>query len=251
MRAAGDRVGSSRRLAGPRAFGFVRAMCGRFTFTDPDAALRHLFGYDGPALDIAPRYNVAPTQLCTVVRPAPGCKRAIAALRWGLVPAWAKDRRIGASLINARAETLGEKPAFRAAFAKRRCLVPADGFYEWQGEGKDKRPFRIALAGNRPFALAGIWERWRDPAAADAVPVESFAIVTCEAAPAIAAIHHRMPVIVPPEHFAAWLDAEGRPAAAVAPLLVPYAGGDLVAQAVGARVNNARNDDPDCLAPAA
>ncbi len=228
--------------------GFALPMCGRFSFTNPDEALRRLFGYDGPALDIAPRYNIAPTQLCTAIRLAPAGKRAIAQLRWGLLPSWAKDRKIAASLINARAESLAEKPAFRAAFAKRRCLIPADGFFVWTGEGKAKRPYRIVLAGGAPFAFAGLWERWRDPAApADAAPVDSFTIVTTDAAPSIAAIHHRMPAILPPEHFARWLDAENNPPPAVQALLARYAGDDFVAHAVADRVNNARNDDAACL----
>ena len=227
-------------------------MCGRFSITDPDEALRALFGYNGPPLDMAPRYNVAPTQSVPVVRLGENGARAIAQLRWGLVPAWAKEIGIGARMINARAETVAEKPAFRAAMKARRCLVPADGFYEWQGVAGKKQPYRITIAGGRPFAFAGLWERWRDPAGPkDAAPVETFAIVTTAAAPAIARIHERMPVMLTQrEDLEAWLDAAANPPDKVQKLLAPYAGQDLAAEAVSTKVNNARYDGPDCIASA-
>ncbi|MCW5771684.1 MAG: SOS response-associated peptidase [Rhodospirillaceae bacterium] len=230
-------------------------MCGRFSITDPDEAMRDLFGYKGPLLDFAPRFNVAPTQSVPVVRLNESGKRAMATLRWGLVPSWAKELGIGAKMINARAETVAEKPAFRAAFKSRRCLVPANGFYEWKAEGGKKQPYRVILgkpAHPLPFAFAGLWERWRDPAAAkDAPPIDTFTIVTTDAAPAIAHIHDRMPVMLRRrEHLEAWLDSAGRPAEAVKDLLAPYAGDDLFAYPVSAKVNNARYDGPDCVAPA-
>lgn len=229
-------------------------MCGRFTITDPEDAIRRLFGYDGPPLGLIPRYNVAPTQIVPVVRVSEAGKRGIAMLRWGLVPGWAKDLGAGAKMINARADTVAEKPAFRAAYKARRCLIPADGFYEWQEvpgapSKAKKQPYRILRQEAAPFAFAGLWERWRDPAgAADTPAIETFTIITTDAAPSIAAIHHRMPVMLTrPEQFAVWLGtAAGDPAA----LLAPYDGNDLTTVAVSTKVNNARHDAPDCLDPA-
>jgi putative SOS response-associated peptidase YedK len=230
-------------------------MCGRFSITDPDEALRDLFGYNGPPLDLAPRYNVAPTQSVPVVRVNEQGQRGIALLRWGLVPYWAKDLRIGAKMINARAETVAKQSAFRDALKARRCLVPADGFYEWEADGAVKQPYRVVIgdpAHPRPFAFAGLWERWRDRAKPrDAEPLESFTIITTDAAPAIARIHDRMPVMLRRrEDLEAWLDVANHPPAEVQKLLKPYAGADLAAIAVSAKVNNARYDAPDCIAPA-
>ncbi len=231
-------------------------MCGRFLITDPDEAFRSLFGYNGPPLDFKPRYNVAPTQSVPVVRLNREGQRAIAEMRWGLIPYWAKEAKIGAKMINARADTVAEKSAFKEALKQRRCLIPANGFYEWKTDGKTKQPHRIVLgdaAWPRPFAFAGLWERWRDPAAdEDAAPVVSFTIITTDAAPAIAHIHDRMPVMLTRrEELEAWLDAAKHPPAEVQKMLQPYAGRDLAAFPVSARVNNHRNDDPECAAPLA
>jgi putative SOS response-associated peptidase YedK len=193
-----------------------------------------------------------------VVRLGEAGRRGIALLRWGLVPYWAKDLKIGAKMINARAETVATLPAFREAYRARRCLIPADGFYEWKVDASDKKakqPYRVVLgdpAHPRPFAFAGLWERWRDRSQPkDAPPIESFTIVTTEAAPAIAHIHDRMPVMLRRrEDLEAWLDAANNPPEKVAPLLAPYAGGDLAAIAVSAKVNNAKYDEPDCIAAA-
>lgn len=229
-------------------------MCGRFTITDPQEGLRALFGANDPP-ELKPRYNVAPTQTVAVVRLNENGARGIAMLRWGLIPSWAKEAKIGAQMINARADTVAEKPAFRAAFKARRCVIPADGFYEWTAAGKVKRPWRILLgdpAHPRPFAFAGLWERWRDPAAAkDAPLVETFTLITTDAAPAIAQIHHRMPVILTQrDEIDAWLDPAKTPAPDAGKLLKPYAGSDLKAFAVSTKVNNARFDGPECLEPA-
>jgi putative SOS response-associated peptidase YedK len=235
-------------------------MCGRYSITDPDEALRGLFGYNGPPMDFAPRYNVAPTQSVPVVRLNHEGKRAIVAMRWGLIPSWAKEAKIGSMMINARADTVAAKPAFRAAFKARHCLVLANGFYEWQApasaeKGAKKQPYRIVLgdaARARPFAFAGLWERWRDPAAGkDAPPLDTFTIITTNAAPAIAHIHERMPVMLTErDEFEAWLEAEKTPPAEAQKLLLPYAGPDLAAYAVSTKVNNARYDGADCVAPA-
>ncbi len=234
-------------------------MCGRFSITDPDEALRALFGYNGPPMEFAPRYNVAPTQMVPVVRHNSEGKRAIAAMRWGLIPYWAKDARIGAKMINARAETVATNGTFREAFKSRRCLVLADGFYEWDTtakvpKGAKRQPYRVVI-GNavraRPFAFAGLWDRWRDRAAGkDAPPVVSFTIITTSAAPAIAHIHDRMPVMLSRrEDFEAWLDSANHPPEEAQKLLKPYAGPDLAVFPVSPKVNDHRNDDPDCAKP--
>lgn len=239
-------------------------MCGRFSITDPDEALRALFGYNGPPMDFPPRFNVAPTQSVPVVRLNHEGKRAIAPMRWGLIPFWAKDMKIGAKMINARAETIATQPAFREAFGARRCLILADGFYEWNTrvkvpKGGTKQPYRVVIGGEaangairaRPFVFAGLWERWRDRAQGkEAPPVDSFTIVTTAAAPAIAHIHERMPVMLTRrEDFEAWLDPEKTPPAEAQKLLKPYAGADLAVYPVSPKINDHRNDDPDCAAP--
>lgn len=232
-------------------------MCGRFSITDPDEALRALFGYNGPPMDFQPRYNVAPTQEVPVVRLNREGKRAIAKMRWGLVPFWAKDLKIGAKMINARAETIATLPAFREAFKARRCLVLADGFYEWNAaekapKGAKKQPYRVVIGDERrarPFVFAGLWERWRDRAQGkDAPPIDTFTIVTTAAAPAIAHIHDRMPVMMNKrEEFEAWLDAEKTPPAEAQKLLKPYAGPDLAVYPVTSKVNDYRYEEPDSV----
>ena len=220
-------------------------MCGRYCYTLPVEAMRRLFEF--PELpNLMPRWNVAPGQGVPAVRMrADGRGRELAILTWGLVPPWADDPKIAYRMINARAETVQEKPAFRHAFRRRRCLLPADGFYEWMPPApgaKAKQPWRIGLPGDAPFAFAGLWEQWMGK---DGSEIESCTIVTTEAAPAIAHIHARMPVILAPGSHAAWL--AGEPDAAAA-LLRPY-GGELVARPVSTRVNDVRNDDPSLLDP--
>lgn len=216
-------------------------MCGRFSLTTPTEGLRALFGFD-ELPNLPPRYNIAPTQDVAAVRLAGTDPRPTFTLfRWGLIPAWAKDPSIGSRMINARAETVAEKPAFRNAFRRRRCLIPADGFYEWEKRADGgKQPWRITLEGGVPFAFAGLWEHW---SGADGSEVESCTIVTTEAAAGIAGIHERMPVILDPGEFAAWLG--GTPAEAQS-LLHPYQGA-LAAYPVSARVNSVRNDDASLL----
>jgi len=229
-------------------------MCGRFTLRAPAHELAAAFGVDARA-NLAPRYNIAPTQPVAVVRAAASAgeppARAFALLRWGLIPAWARDPSIGARMINALAETLAEKPAFRAAFRARRCLVLADGFYEWQkpardeGRGAAKQPWFIHRADDAPFAFAGLWERWTGP---NGAAIESCAIVTTEANARRAPIHDRMPVIVPPKAHGAWLDCRhGAPERAAA-LLRPAPDDALVAHRVSRRVNSPANDDSACVA---
>ena len=221
-------------------------MCGRFTLRTPAHRLAEAFGVDALP-NLAPRYNIAPTQDVVAIRHADD-GRELTMLRWGLIPGWAKDPAIGARMINARAETVAEKPSFRAAFRQRRCLVAADGFYEWRKTAEapkaPKQPYYIRLASGEPFAIAGLWERWRDPAGET---VESCTLITTEANPELASIHHRMPVILAPADYDAWLEPHPASAAALHDLLRPYPGAEMVAFPIGRHVNNVRNDDPACI----
>lgn len=215
-------------------------MCGRFTLTRPAREVADHFGLaDAPPL--SPRYNVAPTQQVFAVRGGPAGAAGVM-LRWGLLPPWAKDLRDGVRMLNARAETVADKPAFRAAFRRRRCLIAADGCYEWESVGGKKRPVHFRLRDGGVFALAGLWEAWQGPAG----PVESCAVLTTRANELVAAVHDRMPVIVARERYAAWLAAE-TPAEELAPLLGPWPAEGMLAVAVGAYVNNARHEGPQCL----
>jgi putative SOS response-associated peptidase YedK len=223
-------------------------MCGRFTLTDPDPEVAVQFGLaEMPALE--PRYNIAPTQPVAAVRVvAEAAARELVLLRWGLIPFWAKDPEIGARLINARAETVAEKPAFRDAFKRRRCLVVADGFYEWQKQEGKKQPFYIRLRAGRPFAFAGLWERWR---AADASIVESCTLLTTGPNELMRPLHNRMPVILRPGDYELWLDPAVGQAELLQPLLVPYPAEEMEAYPVSRRVNSPDNDDPACVEPLA
>jgi len=218
-------------------------MCGRFSLTTPTEGLRALFGFD-ELPNLPPRYNIAPTQPVAGVKLAGKTpKPTFTLFRWGLIPSWAKDPAIGSRMINARAETVAEKPAFRAPFRRRRCLIPADGFYEWEKlpDGR-KQPWRITLEGGVPFAFAGLWDDWLG---ADGSEVESCTIVTTDAAPSIAKIHHRMPVILDPADFGMWLRGTTDEAQA---LLHPYRGA-IAAYRISTRVNSVRNDDEAILEP--
>jgi putative SOS response-associated peptidase YedK len=173
--------------------------------------------------------------------------RALAMLHWGLVPSWAKERSIGARMINARGETLREKPSFRNAYKRRRCLVLADGYYEWQRSGSVKQPFFISLASGEPFGMAGLWESWRDPATGG--PLESCCIVTTAPSASVAHVHDRMPVIIPAGAYAEWMDAANADVERLDRLLVPWAADGLVARPVSRRVNDARNQGADLVEP--
>lgn len=223
-------------------------MCGRFTQARPWSDLVELYRITEPVTASAPsrRYNIAPTHDVAVVRAADVSEgRVLVALRWGLVPPWARDPAQGARLINARAETVAEKPAFRAAVRARRCLVIADGFYEWQaGRGRTKRPYHIAAPDGQSLAFAGVWERW---SRGDAAPLETCAIITTAATPDLAGIHHRMPAILPPADQDLWLDRTA-PVEEACQVLRPYAGA-LGARPVSRWVNAVDHDDPACIAP--
>ncbi len=221
-------------------------MCGRFTLAAQPALIAEAFGLSGVP-DLAPRYNIAPTQISPVVRElAIGAARQLDLLRWGLVPSWAADPALGSRLINARSETVAEKPSFRSAFRQRRCLVPADGFYEWAKVGKARHPWYFRRSDGAPFALAGLWERWRAPGGE---ALETFTILTTDANEVVAPVHPRMPVILPPQAYEAWLDPELIETGHLAPLLVPARPGFLIGYPVSQRVNAPLHDDPGCIAP--
>ena len=189
------------------------------------------------------RFNIAPTQEAPVVRMGAAGEREIALLRWGLVPYWAKDLKVGTKMINARSEGVAEKPAFRAAVQKRRCIVPATGFFEWQGEAGRKQPFAITLPGAPLFAFAGLWETWKPQ---EGEPVQTFTIVTTDANSHVAKIHDRMPVILPMDAVDTWLTG---PTDAALALLKPYEG-DTSLRAVGKFVSNVNHEGPECLSDA-
>ncbi|HEY1014887.1 MAG TPA: SOS response-associated peptidase [Herpetosiphonaceae bacterium] len=213
-------------------------MCGRYSiFTQPQQLAERFEASLAPEL-LAPRYNAAPTQLLPVI--TNHGERRIQLLRWGLVPSWADDPSIGSRMINARAETLEDKPAYRTAFAKRRCLVLADGFYEWQKVGGGKVPVRFKLASGEPFAFAGLWESWDTP---EGEPLLSFTIVTGEPNELVAPVHNRMPVILTAETERTWLE-DGAGGEAWKAALRPYPAELMESYAVSKLVNSPGNDSP-------
>ena len=224
-------------------------MCGRFAFYSPHEAVQRFFGIDDPPLPRPARWNIAPGGDIVVVRVAADGQRSLVAMHWGLVPSWTRARDGRARLINARAETLAEKPSFRAAFRRRRCLVPADGYYEWRQEPHGKQPYLIQAQDGVPFGMAALWESWRDPVSGE--PLTSCAIITCAATGAVQHIHERMPVVLAPTDFAPWLDPAATDPAAPTALLAAPSGVALRAVPVSRRVNSPRNDDPELLLPAA
>lgn len=226
-------------------------MCGRYVLTSPAEALRKLFDFvEQPNLE--PRINIAPTQDAPVIRQRrqPAGERSLQALRWGLVVPGAENLSGGAKMINARGETVAKLPSFRTAFRRRRCLVPANGFYEWRPGDTTKQPHLIARPDGAPFAFAGLWERWTPPAgsaaAAERPYVDSFTIVTTAANQALAPLHHRQPVIVASDDYAVWLDPDAEAAALLA-LLKPVPEDFLVYVPVDRRINNFRNDEAALL----
>lgn len=228
-------------------------MCGRFTLrTSGQAVAKHFELAETPLFE--PRYNIAPTQPAPVVRidSATG-RRALAWLRWGLVPSWAKDLAIGNQLINARCETVADKPAFRQAFRRRRALIVADGFYEWQRQGKHKQPFYMSAADGLPLAFAGLWERWEPPSQqagggqSHGGSLETCTIVTTDANERLRALHDRMPVILPRDSWPTWLDQGFDDAAALQELLRPCPADRLVIYPVSPWVNRPANDGPRCI----
>lgn len=221
-------------------------MCGRYTQSASPALIAQAFGVEAHPL-FTLRYNIAPSQPVSAIRIEPGTTtRQPVLLRWGLIPSWAKDPKIGHQCINAKAETVAEKPAFRSAFKKRRCLIVATGFYEWQQQGRTKQPIWIGRRNQEPFAFAGLWEHWQP---AEGEPVETCTIITTEPNTLMAPIHNRMPVILASESYAQWLDPECHQIEPLKALLRPYANDDLIAYPVSTLVNNPRHDVPQCLEP--
>lgn len=219
-------------------------MCGRYSIGGVGEFDPADFGLPRFPPDLVVRYNVAPSQMAPVV--ANRSERKLEFFRWGLVPFWAKDPRIGNRMINARAETLAEKPSFRNAFRKRRCLVLADGFYEWKREGRVKSPYHIRLQAGIPFAFAGLWEAWTPPEGPD---LFTYAVVTTEPNPLMKTIHDRMPVILSPDAYSRWLDPEPCRPADLSDLLGPFPEDRMEAWPVSALVNSPENDLPECREP--
>ena len=219
-------------------------MCGRFTLTLDAATLQSIFRQFIIPAEVQPRYNIAPGQPILAV-PNGGERRAEHFL-WGLVPSWAKDPR-RYRFINARAETAAQKPAFRAAFRRRRCLVVADGFYEWQGSGKQRRPHYFTLQGQQPFAIAALWETWQGPHGEE---LDGCALLTTQANAVVAPVHARMPVILPPEAFAAWLTPGEVPPQHLQSLLKPFPAEAMQGWPVSTEVNSPHNDAPHLIAAA-
>jgi len=220
-------------------------MCGRFSLFSTGELIADQFGVVVDH-DLEPRYNIAPTQPVAAVRlTADGSTREFTYLTWGLIPSWAKDPKIGSRMINARSETVAEKPSFRAAFKRRRCLIPATGFYEWQKIGSGKQPMFIHATDGNPFGLAGLWEIWQS---ADGSVVHSCTILTTEPNELMASIHNRMPVIIEPEDYSMWLDPGPDPQDAQH-LLRSYPAQKMEAYPVSAAVNNPRNENPQCIQP--
>jgi putative SOS response-associated peptidase YedK len=221
-------------------------MCGRFTQTSSSSEIAKAFDLDRvPSLE--PKYNIAPTQqVAAILRSNPDSDREFKELRWGLIPSWAKDSKMGAKLINARAETVAEKPSFRSAFRHSRCLIIADGFYEWQKLEDGKQPFYIQRQDNLPFAFAGLYSIWQPP---DGETISTCTIITTEANEIMQPIHDRMPVILESANYDLWLDPTVQKPELLQPLLKPYKKDKLKTYPVSTKVNNSRHDSSECLKP--
>ncbi|MGH6718055.1 MAG: SOS response-associated peptidase [Alphaproteobacteria bacterium] len=217
-------------------------MCGRFTLRAKPEDVARAAGAGLGRLDVRPRYNIAPTQPVLAFRA--GAAEAVT-LRWGLIPSWAKDAAIGSRMINARAETVALKPAFRGPFRRRRCAIAADGFYEWQRTAGAKQPFFLRLVGDRPFAFAGLWDAWQGPEGT----IESCTIITTQANPLVQPIHDRMPVILTGDAILRWIATPAAAADGLRALLVPWPAEAMDAYPVSRRVNSPAHDDAACIAP--
>ena len=221
-------------------------MCGRYKLTVPFSEIVRLYGVTSVS-NLQPHYNIAPTQDIAVVRRHEH-SRQLAMLRWGLIPWWAKDAKLGLSTINAKAETVASKPAFRDAFKERRCLVIADGFYEWKKlDAKTKQPYLIQMRDHEPFAFAGLWDRWRDRA--KDVVLETATIITTEPNELCAPIHNRMPAILARDDYAAWLGEKPAEPAELLTMLKPYPAAEMEAIPIGRRIGNVKFDDPALIEP--
>jgi len=220
----------------------MRTMCGRYTLRTPVETLAEEFGISDPLPEIPTRYNIAPTQEVAAVLEEDE-ERKLEMLRWGLIPSWADDPAVGNRMINARSETAAEKPSFRTAFRKRRCLILADGFYEWQKTNGGKQPYYIRMKNGSPFAFAGLWESW-DKYGGE---IRSCTILTTDANEMVREVHHRMPVILPPETYDLWLDPDMRETELLLDLLRPYPDDGMEAYPVSRFVNSPSNDDERCI----
>jgi putative SOS response-associated peptidase YedK len=218
-------------------------MCGRYSLITSGHELAEVFDLS-QEFEWEAQYNIAPSQSVAVVRAGQG-GRQIDRVRWGLIPSWAKDQNIGNKLINARSETVAEKPSFRAAFRSRRCLIPADGFYEWKAAGNIKQPIRFTRPDLKPFGMAGLWESWTSP---EGEIIETCTVLTTEANDVVGPVHHRMPVILAPPTFEQWLGEGVSDVSSLLPLLRSAPNDLLVATPVSQYVNDARHNDPQCIA---
>ncbi len=222
-------------------------MCGRYRLSRRKQLITEYFETDNE-VDWEPRYNNAPSQPVGIIRQDPSRpERHFSLARWGLIPSWATDASIGFKTINARAETVASRPAFRDAFVSRRCLLPADGFFEWMRSGREKQPFHFGMQDDSLFAFAGLWDRWRDPAGA---VIESCSILTTTPNSLLGDIHDRMPVILLPERYDLWLDPGFNDVKALAEVLVPFDAAQMRRFPVSTRINSVTNDDPGCVVPA-
>jgi putative SOS response-associated peptidase YedK len=223
-------------------------MCGRFVQNIPFETLQQNFNFRTTASDITPNYNVAPTQeILTIIKH--DNENILDKFHWGLVPFWAKDISIGFRMINARAETVSSKPSFRNAFKIRRCLIPADGFYEWTGEKGNKQPYYVSIPSGEPFAFAGLWESWTDKENDEDSVYKSCTIITTEASESILEIHHRMPVILGPDFYEKWLNVEIQDSKELEPILKDGIIHDMKIYPVSTFVNSVKNNDPNCIKP--
>lgn len=222
-------------------------MCGRFVRHSSLRLIEQTFNVDASGIQSAPSYNIAPSQKVLAVAGNDGPQ--VTELHWGLVPFWAKNIRIGYRMINARVETVAEKPSFRNALTRRRCLIVADGFYEWQGVKGDKQPFYFSLPDGSPFGFAGLWEEWKGADAAASEAYRSCAIITTEASESVRSIHHRMPVILRPQLHAAWLEPTAQDPGHLKQLLSDGLCRQLVYHPVSRQVNSTRNNGPACIDP--
>jgi putative SOS response-associated peptidase YedK len=219
-------------------------MCGRYTLTADAQAIQQTFNLELASHPVQPRYNIAPSQPVPIIKN--DHRHELSFVQWGLVPSWAKDPSIGYKMINARSETVAEKPSFRHAFKRRRCLIPADGFFEWSKQGKSKVPMYIHLANHELFAFAGLWETWQSP---DGSELQTCTILTTEPNDLVKPLHHRMAVILDERDYDAWLDPDEMPADVLMPLLKPYPQEKMRVYEVSTLVNNTKYDEPALIEP--
>lgn len=217
-------------------------MCGRFSLGTIAETIQKIYG-DELNLSLTPRYNISPGQQILAIK-SDGHTPSVETMLWGLIPSWANDRSIGYKMINARGETVADKPSFRSAFQSRRCLIPADGFYEWVKQGKGKQPYYFCQVDKAPFSFAGIWESWTDDETGE--HIDSCSIITTAANKLVEPVHHRMPVIIQPESYDAWLHGSS---SNQRQLIEPYEWPSFKVYPVSTYVNNARNEGPECIEP--